>query len=230
MGSIKRIALVFAAMALAAGLLVVAGCASTPTPTATVESAFNALKSGDFDKFSASYAGDLDSVKEALSSDYINGTGAVTDALTDDQKAVLTKFVTMLFSYDFTVSDEKIDGDSATVAVDFTSYDMASVFKNALSEYFKQAFSLVFTNALSGATSVSEQYAYILYDELSAQMENTANKTLAVQATVELKKTDGKWVIQELSDDAKNGLTGGLYTYIDQVSQSLNSLSSSLSS
>ena len=147
MTPIKRVAVTLVVSALAVGLFALAGCASAPSPTETVESAFSSLKSGDFEKFSASYAGDTDSLKEALSSSYLDGEAASIDSLTDDQKAIVEKFVKLLFSYDFAVSNETIDGDSATVVVDFESYDMASIIKGTLSEYLTKALGLALSSA-----------------------------------------------------------------------------------
>ena len=56
-------------------------------------------------------------------------------------------------------------------------------------------------------------------------MSAADGKSLATQATIDLKKMNGKWVIQELSDEAKDGLSGGLYSYGSQIEQTLSSLS-----
>lgn len=123
-------------------------------------------------------------------------------------------------SFEYTVGDESIDGDTATVEVTIKTYNMNTVLGAFISEYFQQGFAL----ALSGAGE--DQLNALASQILTSQLESAQ---MDYEKTVPLKmsKVDGKWVVDNLSDQDGfvNALTGGMIDALENYQKAFDNTS-----
>jgi hypothetical protein len=173
-----------------------------PTPSMALDNMLKAIGDLDFEEAQKYYAGDMGSV-EALNE------GA--DSPTAD---VVTRMLREAFSFEYTLSNEVIsqDGQTATVDVNFVTYNMGEILEQVL-------------EALIARASVLQQGG-MTADEFQTQMNDIvvgiyediikkAEKTLKISVPVKLTKVDGEWKVDDLKDslDFMDGITGGLISY-----------------
>ncbi len=173
-----------------------------PTPSMALDNMLKAIGDLDFEEAQKYYAGDMGSV-EALNE------GA--DSPTAD---VVTRMLREAFSFEYTLSNEVIsqDGQTATVDVNFVTYNMGEILGEVL-------------EALIARASVLQQGG-MTADEFQTQMNDIvvgiyediikkAEKTLKISVPVKLTKVDGEWKVDDLKDslDFMDGITGGLISY-----------------
>ena len=197
------------------------------TPSDTVSKAFDALKAQDCETLTKYYNGDtaaLENPEAALSGTDLSqlGIDQTQTELTDEQKAVADAVTKKLLDFDYSTSNEKIDGDKATVDVSVTTYDFGGMFTSFFTEYISQAFASAFTDGADEA-ALQEQAFTLLNSkigELSAKDKtNTATITLT-------KAEDGTWKIDELRDNKEfaDALLGGAISSLSGYLDSFSSL------
>ena len=209
----------FAAFALVASLLVVlglAGCASAPTPSSITGKALDALKAQDYETLQTCYSGDVGGtdVKELAG----QMTGMDLSAVTDEQKAQAEKLVSVLTDFDYTIGEETIDGDKATVEVTITSRDLGPVFSDAIGAYFTEAF----TSALGGASE--EELAQMFLDTLTEKISAQTEKSHTATTTFNLTQTDGEWKLDQFSTDNLDCIMGGMLSGVEETMGNIQSL------
>ncbi len=183
------------------------GCSSAPSPTEVTDSFLNAVKSQD---------------SETIQSNYAEGSfdfGQVATAEASEEGAQLSEeaantLTSKLLEFDYELSNEKIDGDTATVDVAITTYPFGDAFSSFVSDYLSQGFAA----ALNGATEeeMSELGSTILTQKL-----NGMEKSYTGTATVSLTKVDGEWKVDAIADDSDfvNVLTGGLLDTANMINE-----------
>lgn len=121
-----------------------------------------------------------------------------------------------MLEFDFTVSNEQIDGDSATVDVAFKTYDIGKAMAEFAKEYLKQGMSLKLKK--TSDDEINKAAETIMKDQISKLTEKTYEKT----AKLNLVKKDGNWVVDKLDNntDALDAMSGGLYTFAKNLSNS----------
>lgn len=188
----KKIIGIILSLTLVLGLCACGG----PTPTEAANDFMRAIKEQDTETLKTVYAGGSLDITE----DVKKGKGKDEfDELFGD--ALYEK----LFAFEYEVSNEKIDGDKATVDVAIKTYGLGTSFTNFVSEFMAQAFSL----ALSGASedAINKKSVEIFsakLDEAKLDYEKTV--------TLNLTKKDNGWVVDELAEDGDffNAITGGM--------------------
>lgn len=200
---------------------VLSGCNSV-TPTQTAEKFLEAIKTDDASLAEGIYDGEatfqgaMASV-ESLESDSDDASDDSSGELSQEAQDLLAE---KLKSFEYTVGNESIDGDTATVEVTIKTYNMSTVLSNFISEYFQQGFALAF----SGASE--EQLNALASQVLTNQLESAQ---MDYEKTVPLKmsKVDGKWVVDNLSDQDGfvNVLTGGMIDALENYQKAFNSAS-----
>lgn len=107
----------------------------------------------------------------------------------------------------YTVGEEKISGDTATVALEITVVDMQAVFTKYLSEAM----------AHMGEEDWDAD-GKVMLDILAAADAPTTTKNV----TVNMVKTDGSWTVaEENNDDFLNAVSGGLFGYLNEFGSDL---------
>ena len=196
---------------------IVAACSSTKKPAVVADEFITAMKSQDFEKVkSLSAQGDVqDEVSDTIE-DILSDTGA------DDSEDPSTQlFMEKLFDFDYTIGEEKIDGDNATVEVSFKTYDFYAM----LGSYLEKAFSKVLELAFSGSSEeeISGLGAQLLEEELGALTE----KNREAAATLNLVKTDGEWKVTNMDENTEflDGMFGGLFSIVNALDEMGDKLS-----
>jgi hypothetical protein len=207
-GRVRLSAFALVLMAVCTMCLALAGCA-TPSPTDVTKQAVEAVKAQDADALAKVYAGDASNVKnEMLASNSESKELADSADLTDDQQQVVEDFSSKLYDFDYTLSDEAIDGDTATVKVTVNTYNFGSIFSKAVQDTLSAAFMYAFSSDHDAAQKATTQ-AFI--DSLDTQLKGLTDKDKSTTATVSLQKQDGKWVVQPFDNEFYNAVTGGMF-------------------
>lgn len=119
----KKIISIVTTMILCIGCIATFTSCGTPSPTEVTTSFLEAVKAEDSDALKEVYAGDsLDFSSTTLLDDDTEKTDAVK------------KFKKMLLDFDYEVTDEKIDGDKATVNVKLSTYEFGKAMTNMYTE------------------------------------------------------------------------------------------------
>ncbi|MBN7772460.1 hypothetical protein [Clostridium aminobutyricum] len=178
------------------------GCKSTPSPTEVANSYFKALKADDIETMSGLYAGTTDIASLGMNT-------VETDVLSDDfLNLIKSKFL----EFEYTVSNEKIDGDTATVDVTIKTYDFHTAFKDAIADYFTQAFSMIFSD-------VSEEEMNSMMEETMTEKLNAATFDYESTATISLSQTKDGWIMDDYEDNEEfmNAISGGMVDFANDM-------------
>ena len=171
-----------------------------PSPSMALDSMLKAIQNLDFETAQQYYLGDMGSL-ESFSDDSASITGEVVDRMLKDA-----------LDFDYTLANEVIDGDEATVDLVFKTYNMSEIFEKVLTELVARA--SVLQQGGMTADEFQENMNTIIvgiYEDIIKKAE----KDMDISLTVNLTKVDGQWMVNDLKDsmDFMNGLTGGLVSY-----------------
>lgn len=196
----KKLLFVLAAVTI---IMTFSACGA-PGPTETADTFMTAIKEKDAETVKSVYAGktfDLLQETDKESDDAFEGT--LDDTLAEK-----------IFDFDYKLSDEKIDGDKATVKVSITTYDLGGAIEDFVSEYLTQAITLSFSGA-------SDKQIEKLSETLLAKHMKKVEKDYNGTATIHLTKKDGKWQIDKFDDngDFINALSGGVVESIKNIEE-----------
>lgn len=205
-----RIVLVLALAALMA--MMMAGCGKKEaTPSQTADRFLKALKTQDQETLKKVYAnGSVDLKKE------LKGEKDDSSADEIDDKTVKL-LIDKLLDYDYQISDEKIDGDKATVKVKITTYSFGDSFQGFVKDYMNQGMSL----AISGASN--DKLSNLANTLLQKHLKKLTKKDYEKTVTLSLKKKDGRWIVRELDEDSDfvDAVCGGMITAFSQYADQL---------
>ena len=203
--SAKLASVAAAACAACLAAILLNGCASA-SPSEVVSSTLDAVKGQDTETLATYYAGDSSEISGSGLSD-LTGEFVSVDDMTEAEKTAYDKLVAKMLDFDYTLGDEHVEGDTASVDVSFASYDIGSAFVQSFSSYLGLA--------ASGASS--EDITDGFYRQLSSDLDNLTDKTRTETTTITLTKTDGQWKVDTLSEEAIDAVSGGLYSAVEQL-------------
>ena len=122
----------------------------------------------------------------------------------------------MLGDYQTELSNEVIDGDSATVDVTVKTYDMG----NLISEYITDSISKALELSLEDEDADYESaIAEILQEKIDNCKAN--GKTYTQTITITLHKEDGTWTVDE-SDTLDDALSGGINAAMEEINSTIS--------
>jgi hypothetical protein len=180
-----------------------------PSPTETVTTFLNGIK-----------AQDNEAIHSVYSDDEFNFAGEL-DLDDEDTGAELSKVFTeqllpLITSFEYTLSNEVIDGDHATVDVTIKTYNFGNAFSSFFTNYLTQAFAMAFSDATE--EDMDKLGANLLSTELNNLTEMNTEKT----ATVHLSAIDDGWVIDEFEEEDPfyDALTGGMVSTMETLNES----------
>ena len=192
-------------------------CGSAPTPKDTAEKFLTAVKAKDAEGIRKVYDGsysedELIGIVESLLGD--SEEGEVDDDATK-------QFEEKLFDFDYTIGEERVDGENAEVDVTFKTYDFGTM----LGQYLQRAMTELFSAAFSGASEeeIDAIGTRILAEELTNLTEKSYEKTVPMKLT----KVEGDWKVAKIEDDSEflNGMFGGMIDIVkefEKLGESLN--------
>ncbi|MBR2748388.1 MAG: DUF5105 domain-containing protein [Firmicutes bacterium] len=172
------------------------------TPTMALDTMLKSIQDLDFETAQQYYSGDMGSL-EGMSENASSETAEVVDKMLKDA-----------LNFEYALDNEVIssDGQTATVDIVFTTYNMGEIFEKIIEELMARATVL--------------QEGGMTADQFQAEMNNivigiyndilkTAEKNLEISLTVNLTKVDGQWKVDDLKDSTEflDALTGGLISY-----------------
>ncbi len=187
------------------------GCGDkAPTPTETADTFLTAVKAQDTETIKTVYEGDTVDMLSSLDEEESD----TEDSLMGDEYFEKTLLPKML-DFDYELSNEKIDGDKATVDVKITTYDIGSAFSAFMADYFTQALTLAF----SGASD--EDIENLANTTFESKMGELKEKTYSETVTLDLVNKDDVWKVAEIDDDSEflNALTGNMIKTLDQLEE-----------
>ena len=192
------------------------GCGG-PTPTETADSFLTAVKAGDTDTIKTVYEGEtfdlISNVEDGAFGEEEEDSEETDsgDLLEDDyfEKTLLPK----IQDFDYELSNEKIDGDKATVDVKITTYDIGTAFSSFISEYFTQALTLAFSD------TSEEQIEKIGETLFETKMNELTEKTYSETVQLNLVNKDDSWKVCQIEEDSDflNALCGNMIKTMDQL-------------
>lgn len=187
----------------------------TPSPTSVTDSFLTAIKEKDAEAITEHYVNDEFDLFEELSDAVSGEDEEETEKNANDAliKVYEENMFPKMLDFDYELSNEKIDGDKATVDVSVKTYQLGSAFTSFVGEYIGQAFSLAF----SGASD--EQMNALAANLLTSKLDELTEKTYEKTATLSLVKKDDKWLVADVegNKDVLNALYGGLVDSIDNM-------------
>lgn len=117
-----------------------------------------------------------------------------------DVEAV-NEFYKNISDFEYKIIEEKVDGDTAEVTVEITTYPFGEKFADALVEALGLAFS---------AETDEEVIASKMFEKINDVQEKSYSKTV----TIHCEKKDGQWTSESADDnkDLADALLGGMMT------------------
>ena len=174
------------------------------TPTETADKFLAGLKAKDLEAVEEYYEGDI---------------GDLTMLEEEDEPAladVINAMVDKIFDFDYVLGNEKIDGDSATVEVELTTYDFGGIIQEIMGGLMEDAFALKLTGM--SQEEMEAEINELIGGKFKEALDNAA-KDHTIKVPMELTRKDGKWVVKDLasSKDFLNALSGGLMELADSL-------------
>ena len=174
------------------------------SPTQTLDAFLKAFKARDADKLNEFYEGESD--------DLIFWKDLEDPALA----GLMDKMMEKLLDFDYALSNEKIDGKTATVDVNFTTYNIGGIMKDIIENMLSDAAAL----ALSGLTQ--EELETEINEIMTKKFEEyakIAKKEKVVSVPVNLVMINGRWLVKDISrtDDIMDALSGGLTEFAENI-------------
>ena len=174
------------------------------SPTQTLDAFLKAFKARDADKLNEFYEGESD--------DLIFWKDLEDPALS----GLMDKMMEKLLDFDYALSNEKIDGKTATVDVNFTTYNIGGIMKDIIENMLSDAAAL----ALSGLTQ--EELETEINEIMTKKFEEyakIAKKEKVVSVPVNLVMINGRWLVKDISrtDDIMDALSGGLTEFAENI-------------
>ncbi|MBR6473198.1 MAG: hypothetical protein IKS99_05705 [Firmicutes bacterium] len=173
-----------------------------PTPTQTMDAFLQALKARDLDMLKDYYEGDVGdlSLLEEIDEPALSG--------------MVDSMMEKILDFDYTLDNEVIDGNEATVDVYFKTYDFADIMEKLIAAILQDAMVL----SISGLDQdeLEAEINEIMASKFEELMK-TAEKDQTVKVTMPLVMKSNKWLVKDINklDDFTNALFGGLTKYAE---------------
>lgn len=206
---------IFCILLIVAMVFTMAACGNKPSvqntdeeeimsPTQTLDAFLKAFKARDADKLNEFYEGESD--------DLIFWKDLEDPALA----GLMDKMMEKLLDFDYALSNEKIDGKTATVDVNFTTYDIGGI----LTDIFSSMATDFKTFAIMGLSPEElEKEINEIMTEKFEEYAKIAKKERVVSVPVKLVMINGRWLVKDISstDEIVDALSGGLTEFAENI-------------
>lgn len=191
----RIISICIAALLIFVMALSTAACgAKEPSPTEVLDSYLKAIQTEGFEEAGISSSDlDMDELSESDSE------------LVDSLKAKMQEF-------EYELSNEQIDGDSATVDLKVKTYGFGEMLTEVLNEYLQQAISMAFSGA-------SDEEMEAILNNLFREKVDNLEKTFEKTVTVEMVKGEEGWEVKDKTESNPmfDALLGGMFSSIENM-------------
>lgn len=205
----KKVFNVFLILAI---VLSVAACSSQPKPETTVSEFIEAAKMFDFDKMSSEINPASSPSKEKISELEEGPEENSYEKYFMDYLKSNAKKIT------YEIKDSVIDGDNATVTVDFKYVDGGPLIKATIGDVFSQVISMAF----AGVEMNDDEMSQLFVSSMEEQKGNISESF--TERTVDLKciKIDNKWYLDDIGDDFVDVIISNFGTVAEELDESFN--------
>ena len=181
----RKIFSIFLIFVLAASL---SACGSAPTPKDIAEKYLAAIKAQDEEGISALSEGSYSEDELMGTVDLVLGESEEGEEYDEATK----KFKEKVIDFDYTIGEERIDGENAEVDVTIKTYDFGTM----LGQYAERAMSELMAAAVDGASQeeIDAMDRKILEEELDKLTEKSYETTVPMK----LKKVEGEWKVAKM--------------------------------
>lgn len=178
-------------------VLSMAACGKANTPTKVVEKQMQELKDEK-----------VETELSALVSD-----ASVAKKYGDDYKKLLKK----IQDFDYEVTDEKVDGDSATVTVKITTYNFGQAYKDMYNQVVKDANS----GKITSSTDLTSYIYKMMFQKMNALEKKDFKTSVKVKCT---KNENGDWETDvDNNSNVEDAILGGVISLSNQNATSSKS-------
>lgn len=192
------------AIIMAIACLCTAACGSSEptreTADGTVKIFSNAMKNFDFMAMSECTNGKK--YEESMFED-MNKTAS----------AMLGLFKENLKDLKWEIKETKVDGDNATVIVNYSYKDIGEI----ISASYADLVTKMLTTSLSGGNLNEETTLAIFGEVLEAKKKSMKGSDASLELTFTLSKNEGKWSIIDVGDDITVLLTGNAIAAMEKI-------------
>lgn len=202
----KWLAVILVLLALA--VAVTAYFCFRPTPTRSTKHFFNSVQQEDWDDAGNYYSGL--NVIPSPSDELIQKLGA-------NGQNFYGSLLKKICGFDYTINEQTVNGDKATVNVTITTYDFTRALKD-FNAYLKDngwsMFRSLIGTAFNSETTAKDVFQP-MYDTILKDLDGLSEKTVQNTADFHLKKTrKGTWKVKALGVKQLDALTGGVYSTV----------------
>ena len=173
------------------------------TPTEALDAFLRDLKESSYTEFTEGLPDDA--------ADDLDDITGLDEELTQD---ILTK----LQDFDYELSNEQIDGDTATVDATIHTYAFGDMLSDVILEFMGQAFLMSFTNP-------SEEEIQEIVLDIVRKKNAGLEKTYEATVSVEVERNGDGWAVKELSEDSPilDALLGGIMSTLKRYDELFDS-------
>lgn len=157
---------------------------------------------------------------EAIQSDVLAEDEGTLDDITSLDKELTETLVEKFSEFDYTISNETIDGETAAVDVTVTTYNFGKCLENVINETMAKLVLQAFSSP--SEEEIQEMILEIVRDEISG-LKKEYEKTV----TVTLTKEGDVWTPEKLTGESPllDALSGGLISTIEDYDYILSAVS-----
>ncbi|MGB7594572.1 MAG: hypothetical protein WBL80_03300 [Erysipelotrichaceae bacterium] len=183
-------------------MITMIGCAAKPKPSEPIIAFLSAIQTSMKTEFT--------------DTEYFTSDVTVFDAFQkaeNDASAsnpISQKMLTMLSSFDYTILSETITKETALVVVEFTTYDLAAIFKEWMKQYIAKI-----PEIIKKVPPMTVAEITTMVNDLFLSTANAAKKDHIVKADIKLTLVDGKWKMDggDVNKALFNALTGDFMSF-----------------
>lgn len=176
-----------------------------PKPESTVEQFCEAMKKYDVEGMNACLAQPREDI------------GEISDDDTEMPESIWNYVKGSAADIQYTVNEAEVDGEKATVAVDFTYNDVSEAMSEALGQYILAAFGAAFSDDTSDETA-DEALLKMFGEAFDKAVESTEVKTATKTIEFECVLNDGEWLITDMPEDIEYVLTSNVIKPLEELS------------
>ena len=199
----KKVLALITVLALMFAMTACGGGGAQESPTDAADAFMKAVQTQDMDTIAKVYQGD------AAEMDLLGEAGTEGDFPEELSQLLSEK----MQQFEYEVSNEVIDEDTATVDIKVTTINIGKAFEDAINEFMEKAIA----GEIPSDTTEEEMTAqlYASFQEKLAAAEKDYEGT----AVLNLTNVDGKWMVDQMTekDPLINCLTGGLMDYSNSI-------------
>ena len=190
------------------GIVLLSGCAAKPETNVTAY----------LDELKTSISSDLNTIaiEKYFDTDVqITENNQEFTLESHESNEMTLRYLELFRGFEYKVIDSTVDGDTAIVNVELTTYPVGELLQN----YMVQLFSNVFEWSFAGLSEEEmTERSTTLFLELSNELEKTYISTVPVY----LVKKEGKWLMVGSDNNFEliNALTGGVLEFAKKLAES----------